>query len=122
MVDPVRLCGGAKVCDQFLPALCSNFNSHCHLFPCGGPYHLKYAISLLDALRNHQNPTLRLMAMTEPSQWAGDISAESGPCLQACELFSQEMAKIYGDKDRQRVAVIILMQGYIQLPQELVKA
>jgi hypothetical protein len=32
------------------------------------------------------------------------------------------MAKAYRDKDRQRMAVITLMQGYIQLPQELVRA
>jgi len=32
------------------------------------------------------------------------------------------MAKVYGDKDRRRVAVIALMQEYIQLPQELVRA
>jgi hypothetical protein len=32
------------------------------------------------------------------------------------------MAKVHGDKDRQRVAVITLIQGYIQLPQESVRA
>jgi hypothetical protein len=32
------------------------------------------------------------------------------------------MAKVYGDKDRRRVAVIMLMQGYIQLPKESVRA
>jgi len=32
------------------------------------------------------------------------------------------MAKVYGDKDRRGVAVITLMLGYIQLPQELVRA
>ena len=51
-----------------------------------------------------------------------DLSAESDPCLQDFNLFSQEMAKVYGDKDRRRVAVIMLIQGYIQLPQELVRA
>jgi len=60
--------------------------------------------------------------MTDPSEWAGDLSAESDPCLHDCDLFSQEMAKVYGDKDRRRVAVITLIQGYIQLPQESVRA
>ena len=122
MVDPVRYCGGAKELDRFLDALRSNFNSHGHLFPRGGPDHVKYAISLLDAWSNHQNPALRQTAMTDPSEWAGDLSAESGPCLQDFDLFSQEIAKVYGDKDRRRVAVITLMQEYIQLPQESVRA
>jgi hypothetical protein len=49
MVDPVRYCGGPKELDRFLDALHSNFTSHGHLFPRGGPDHVKYAISLLDA-------------------------------------------------------------------------
>jgi len=118
MVDPVRFCGGAKELDQFLGALRSKFNSHGHLFRRGEPDHVKYAISLLEAWSNHQNPTLRQMAMTDPSEWAGDLSAESDPSLQDFDLFSEEMDKVSGDKDRQRVAVITLMQGYIQLPQE----
>jgi len=60
--------------------------------------------------------------MTDPSEWAGNLFAESDPLLQDFDLFSQEMAKVYGDKDRQHLAVITLMQGYIQLPQELVRA
>jgi len=77
MVDPVRFCGGAKELVQFLDALRSNFNSHSPLFPRSGPDHVKYAISLLDAWSNHQNPTLRQTAMTDPTEWAGDLSAES---------------------------------------------
>jgi len=122
MVDPVRYCGGSKELDPFLDALRSNFNSHGHLFPPGGPDHVKYANSHLDAWGNHQNPALRQIAMTDPSEWAGDLSAESGPCLQDFDLFSQEIAKVYGDKNQRRVAVITLMQEYIQLPQELVRA
>jgi hypothetical protein len=121
-VDPVRYCGGAKELDRFLDALHSNFNSHGYLFPRSGPDHVKYAISLLDACSNHQNPALRQTAMTDPSEWAGDLSAESGRCLQDFDLFSPEIAKDYGDKDRRRVAVITLMQEYIQLTQESVRA
>jgi len=122
MVDPGRFCGGAKELDRFLDALSLNCNSQGHLFPCGGPDQVKYAISLLDAWSNHQNPTLRQTAMTDPSEWAGDLFAESDACLQDFHLFAQEMAKVYGDKDRRCVAVITLMQGYIQLPQESVRA
>jgi len=79
MVDPVRFCGGAKELDGFLDALRSNFNSHSHLFPRGGADHVKYAISLLDPRSNHQNLTLKQTAMTDPSEWAGDLSVESDP-------------------------------------------
>jgi len=92
MFDPIRYCGGAKELDRCLDALPSNFNSHGHLFPRGGPDHVQYAISVLDAWSNHQNPALRQTAMTDPSEWAGDLSAVSGPCLQAFDLFSQEIA------------------------------
>jgi len=60
--------------------------------------------------------------MTDPSEWLGDLSVESGPCLQDFNLFSQEIAKVYGDKNRRRVAVITLMQEYIELQQESVRA
>jgi hypothetical protein len=99
MVDPIRFSGGAQELDGFLDSLRSNSNSHGHLFPRGGPNHIKYAISLLDSWSNHQNLALRQTAMTDPSNWAGDLSAESDPCLQDCDLFSHQMAKVYGDKD-----------------------
>jgi len=44
-------------------------------------------------------PALRHTVMTYPSEWAGDLSAESGPCLQDFDLLSQEIANVYGDKD-----------------------
>jgi hypothetical protein len=99
MVDPVRYCSGAKELDRFLDALRSNLNSHGHLFPRGGPDHVKSAISHLDAWRNHQYTTLRQTAMTDPSEWAVDLSAASDPCLQDFDLISHDMAKVYGDKD-----------------------
>jgi hypothetical protein len=88
MVDPVRICGGAKELDRFLDALCSNFNSHGHVFPCGGPDHVIYAISLLEPLSYYQNPTLRQTAMTDCAEWAGNLSVESDPCLQDFDLIS----------------------------------
>jgi hypothetical protein len=60
--------------------------------------------------------------MTDPLEWACDLCAGSDPCLQDFDLFSQQMAKVYGDKDRRRVGVITLMQKYIQLRQESVRA
>jgi hypothetical protein len=62
------------------------------------------------------------MEMTDPLEWLCDLSVDSGRCLQDCDLFSQEMAKVYGDKDRCCVAVITLMQELIQLPQQSVRA
>jgi len=112
MVDPVRYCGSANELAPFLDTLHSNFNSHGHEFPRGGPDHVKYPISLLNAWSNHQNPTHRQTAMTDPSEWAGDLSAQYGPCLEDFDLILQEMAKIYCDKARRCVAVIMLMQEY----------
>jgi len=122
MVDPVCYCSSAKELDQFLGAFWSNFNSHGHLFPHGGPDHVKYAISLLNTWSNHQNPTLGQTAMTDHLEWVGNLSAESDPCLQDFDLFWQEVAKVYGDKNWRCVAVITLMQGSIYLPQESVRA
>jgi len=99
LVDPARFCGGAKELHRFLDALRSKFNSHGHLFPPIGPDHVKYAISLLDAWSNHQNPTLGETAKTDPSEWAYNKSAESDQFLQDFDRFSQQMAKVYGDKD-----------------------
>jgi len=110
MVDTVGYCGGANELDGFLDTLRWNFNCDGHLFPHGGLDHIKYAISLLDTGSNRQIPAQRLAEKTEPSEWAGDLPAESDPCLQDLKLFWQETAKVYVDKDRRCVAVISLMQ------------
>jgi hypothetical protein len=121
MVDPIRFCGGAKELDRILDALRRNCNSHRHVFPCGGPNPIKCASSVLDSWSNYQNLTLRQTAMRDTSEWAGDLFAEFGPCLQHLYLFSEEMAKVYGDKDRRCMVVIMLIQGNINLSQELVR-
>ena len=121
-VDPVKYCGGAKELDRYRDLLHLKLYSHGHLFPRGGPDHVKYAISLLDAWSNHQNPALRQMVMTDPSESAGDLSVGSDPCRQDFDLVSHQMARVYGENDRRRVAVITLMQEYIQHPQESVRA
>jgi len=77
MVDPVRFRDGGKELDRFLDALRWNFNTHGNLFQHGGPDPITYAISLPDAWLNHQNLTLRQTAMTDHSDWAGNLSAES---------------------------------------------
>jgi len=56
MVDHIWYYASAKDLVQFLDALCLNCNSHGHLFPQGGPNHDKYAICLLEASSDHQNP------------------------------------------------------------------
>jgi hypothetical protein len=60
--------------------------------------------------------------MTDPSEWPGDIFAESSRCLQNFDLFDQDMGKVDGDQNRRRVAVMMMMQEYIQLPQQSIRA
>jgi hypothetical protein len=72
MGDPIRSCGGAKALVLFLDVLHSCCNCHGHLLQRGGPNRIEYAISLLEMWSNHPNPTLRQMAMTDPSEWVGD--------------------------------------------------
>jgi hypothetical protein len=123
MVDRVRFGGGVKELDRFLKVLWSKLDSHGHLFPCSGLDHFKYKISLLlDPWSYNPNQTLRQMAMTDHSELVGDLSAGYYTCIQHVEFYLQEETKVYGDKDRQCVAVIPLMQGYIQHQQESVRA
>jgi len=70
-VDPLRICSGAKLFDQFMDALLLIFNSHGYLYPQGGPDRIKYIVTVLDSWRTHHNPTHRQTAMTDPSEWAG---------------------------------------------------
>jgi len=64
---------------------------------------------------------LRQTATRDPVAWPGDISGESAPFLTDCDLISQEMPNGCGDKDWCHVAVIMLMQEYIQCPQESIR-
>jgi len=79
-------------------------------------------ISLRDAWSNHQNCPLRQRAMIDALEWADDVFVESNPFPQNFDHFSQEIAKVYGDKDQCRVAVFTLMQEFIRVPQESVRA
>jgi len=92
-----------------------NLNSHNYVLACSGQYYVKYTISLLDARHNHQNTALRQIAMTDPSERPGNLTVESEPCLQEYNLHSEEMPKIYSDRDRYHVAVITMGQEYLEL-------
>jgi hypothetical protein len=48
--------------------------------------------------------------MTDTSEWAGNLSAESRPSLQDFDLLSQQMGNVYVDQNRRRMEVIKLMQ------------
>jgi len=121
MVDPVRYCGGAKEFDKFLESLRSNFDSHKHLFPKGGPDLVKYAISFLDTWNNHTDASQRQTENTDRSEWASDLRDDAHPCLQDFELFAQELMKMYGDKDRRLNSAMKAMQEYQQLSNESVR-
>jgi chemotaxis protein histidine kinase CheA len=121
MVDPVRYCCGAKELDKFLESLRSNFDSHKHLFPKGGPNRIKYAISFLETWNNHTDASQRQMKNTDPSERASDVRDEAHPCLQDFELFAQELMKMYGDKDQRLNSAMKAMQEYQQLPNESVR-
>jgi hypothetical protein len=99
MVDPVRYCEGAKELDKFLESLRSNFDSHKHLFPNGGPDRVKYAISFLNTWNNHTDASQQQTDNTDLSDWASDVRDEGHPCLQDFELCPQQLIKLYGDKD-----------------------
>ena len=120
--SPVQYCSGAKRLDQCLDTLHSNIDSHSDHFQCCRPDQVNYVIALLYAWSNHHNWALRQTAMSDPSEWAGDWSVHSGPCLQGFDLGKQEMAKAYWDKNWHRVAVIMPMQEYIQHRQGSVRA
>jgi len=100
MVDPVWCWGGAKELYEFLESLRSNFDSHNHLFPKGGPDRVNYAISFLDTLNNHTDGRQRQMGNTDQSELASNLQDVAHPCLQGFKLFAQELMKMYGDKDR----------------------
>jgi len=60
--------------------------------------------------------------MIDPSELTGNLSAESDPHHNDFDLFPFGMGKVYGDKDQRHVVVITLMQEYIPIPQESVRA
>jgi hypothetical protein len=121
MTHPERYCGGAKELDNFLDTLRSNFQSHAHLFPHGDPDKVKYAASLLSTWNNHPDPAQRQTQMTDPVEWLRDLRRDSDPCLEDFEAFSEEMQKMYGDKDRKLNAAMKCMTDFLQGANEPVR-
>jgi hypothetical protein len=99
LTHPEQYCGGANEPDNFLDTLGSNFQSHAHLFPHGDPEKVKYAASHLSTWNNHPDLAQRQTQMTDPVEWHRDLRRDSDPCLENFEAFSEEMHKMYGDKD-----------------------
>jgi len=120
-VDPLRYSGGAKELEKFLETLRSNFASHKHLFPTGDPDQVKYAVSFLDTWNNHPDTTQRQTENTDPSEWASNLRAAKDLCLKNFDLFTNELQKMYGDKDRRLNSATKAMQEYQQLPNESVR-
>jgi len=121
MVDPLWYCSGAKELDKFLGTLRSNFASHKHLFPRGDPDQVKYAVSFLDTWNDHPDITQRQTENTDPSEWASDLREATDPCVENFELFTNELQKMYQDKDRRLNSATKAMQEYQQLPNESVR-
>jgi len=99
MTNPEQYCSKAKELDNILDTLPFNFQSHAHLFLHGDPDKFKYAASILSTGNNHLDPAQRQTQMTDLVDWLRDLQRETDPCLEGSEAFSEEMQKMYGDKD-----------------------
>ena len=121
MTHPERYSGTAKELDNFLDTLRSNFQSHAYLFPHGDPDKVKSAASLLSTWNNHPDPAQRQTQMTDPVEWLRDLRRDSEPCLEDFEAFSEEMQKIFGDKNRKLNAAMKCMTEFLQRANEPVR-
>jgi len=100
MTHPEWYCGGGKELDNFLDTLRSNFQSHVHLFPHRDPDKVQYTVSFLSTWNNHLHLAQRQTQMTNLVEWLRDRRRDSDPCLEDFEAFSEEMQKMYGNKDQ----------------------
>jgi hypothetical protein len=121
MTHPEWYCGTTKQLDIFLDTLWSNFQSHAHLFPNGDPNKLNYAAILLSTWNNHLDAAQRETQMSDPVQWLRDLRRDWDPCLEHFEAFSEEMEKMYGEKDRKLNAAMKCMTKFIQGANEPVR-
>jgi hypothetical protein len=59
--------------------------------------------------------------MTDPVEWLPDLRRDSDPRLEDFEAFSEEMQKMYGDKDRKLNAAMKCMTDFLQGANEPVR-
>jgi len=121
MTHPDRYCSGAKELDNYLDTWWSNFQSHVHLFPHGDPDKVQYTASLLSTWNNHPDLAQRHRLMTDLMEWPRDLWRDWDPCLEDIKAFSEEMQKMYGDKDHKLHAVMKCMTDFHQGVNELVR-
>jgi len=121
MTHPERYCGRAKELDNFLDTIRSNFQSHGDVFLHGDPNKVNYAASRLSTWNNHLDPAQRQTQITDPVEWLRDLRRDTSPCLEDVEVFSEEMQKMYGDKDRKLNAPMKRMTEFLQGANDLVR-
>ena len=59
--------------------------------------------------------------MTDLVEWLRDVRRDSDPSLEDFEAFSEEMQKMYGDKDRKPNTAMKCMTDYLQGANEPVR-
>jgi hypothetical protein len=121
MVDSVRYYGGAQNIDKFLESLRWNLDSHKHPVLKGDADWVKHAISHLVTWNNNTDASRRHSANTDPSEWVSDLRDEVHTWVQDFELFTQELMKMYGDKDRGLNAAMKAMEEFQPLSNESVR-
>jgi hypothetical protein len=92
-----------------------------HIIPHRNPDKGKYAASLLSTWNNHPDPAQRQTQMTDVVEWLRNLRRDSDTCLEDFEAFSEEMEKVYGDKDRKLNAAMKCMTNFLRGANEPVR-
>jgi len=114
MTQPKRFCGGARELEIFIGALLSNFRTHGHLFPNGDSVKVQYALDHLRGWANRSDQSQQKMNMTDPVSWGQDLGNQQNLCLEDFDLFTTELRKMYGDKNRE---LNVATRAYHEFPQ-----
>jgi hypothetical protein len=122
MVNPAHYCGGVRELDWFLDDLRSNFRSHAHIFPRGGPDHVMYALQFLGKWGSHSDPAQRQTKMTDPVRWGISLFSGNHQCLHDFSLFEKEILRMYGDNESELHAAQRAIQECMQCEDETVSA